>query len=335
VVSFGQVESVWPVHGAVLVQDGVVYFAAGRSSFLDGGLVVYGLDPSTGRVLHHHTLEGPWPDVMTDVGRPFAMEGALPDVLVSDGEDLYMQRIKFDAELNRLETPRESDLGELAMGTNHLAATGGLLDDTGFDRLYWMYGKRWPGFYFAQHAPKSGQLVVFNDATTYAVKYFYRRIQWSPAFLPAEHGYLLFADANDNEPILEEKGSSLKPIHWLPEEAYADKHRRGGRGVEKGSGYQRARPSLWQKMIPVRIRAMVLAGDRLVVAGPPDVVDPDDPTAALEGREGALLQVYSAADGKLLKSQKLAVAPAFDGLIAARGRVYLSTECGKLLCFGD
>jgi len=33
VVSFGQVESVWPVEGSVLVQGGVAYFAAGRSSF--------------------------------------------------------------------------------------------------------------------------------------------------------------------------------------------------------------------------------------------------------------------------------------------------------------
>jgi len=335
VVSYGQLESVWPVQGSVLVQDGVVYFAAGRSSFLDGGILVYALDAKTGQVLHHHHLEGPWPDINEDTGRPFAMEGALPDLMVSDGKDLYMQRIKFDAKLNRLQTKRESDLGELDMGANHLVATGGFLDDTGFDRLYWMYSRRWPGFYFSQQSPKAGQLVVFDDTTTYAVKYFYRRIQWSPAFFPAEHGYLLFADDNDNEPMLQDRAKTAKAIDWLPKEALTDRYRRGGRGVEKGTGYVRSLPAKWQKMIPLRIRAMVLAGDRLFAAGTPDVLDPKDPLAAFQGRKGALLQVFSAKDGSLVKSYSLPSPPAFDGLSAAAGRLYLACRDGKVICFGD
>jgi hypothetical protein len=331
-VSFEQVESVWPVQGSVLVQGGVAYFAAGRSSFLDGGILVYGLDVKTGKVLYHHHLEGPWPDIQKDVGRPFAMEGALPDLLVSDGRDLYMGRIKFDAKLNRLATKRESDLGELDMGVSHLVATGGFLDDTGFDRLYWMHSRRWPGFYFAQHAPKSGQLVVFDDRATYAVKYFYRRVVWSPLFIPADKGYLLFADDIDNEPTLEEKGKKVA-IEWLPKEAYSDKHRRGGRGVEKGTGYVRQRPAKWQKMIPLRVRAMVLAGDRLFAAGMPDVVDPEDPLAAFEGRKGARLQVFSASDGALIQEQPLAAPPMFDGMSAAGGRLYLSTTDRRVQCF--
>jgi len=335
IVSYGQLESVWPVHGSVLVQDGVVYFAAGRSSFLDGGILVYGLDAASGRVRYSHHLEGPWPDVATDTGRPFAMEGALPDLIVSDGKDLYMQRIKFDAKLNRLETTRESDLGELDMGANHLVATGGFLDDTGFDRMYWMHSRRWPGFYFSQQSPKAGQLVVFDGSTTFAVKYFYRRHQWSPMFIPAEHGYLLFADDNDNEPMLEERGNPIKRIEWLPKETLTDSHRRGGRGAEKGTGYVRAKPAKWQKMVPLRIRAMVLAGDRLIAAGSPDVLDPNDPLAAFQGRGETLLQVFSAADGSLLGSQRLASPPAFDGLCVASGRVYMATLDGKIICLGD
>lgn len=334
IVSYEQVESVWPVQGSVLVQDGAVYFAAGRSSFLDGGIFVYGLDVKTGKMLHRHHLEGPWPDAVNEAGAPFAMEGAKPDLLVSDGKDLYMQRIKFDAELNRLKTIQESSLGELDMGANHLVATGGFLDDTGFDRLYWMYSNRWPGFYFSQNAPKSGQIVVFDEDTTFAVKYFYRRITWSPAFFPATHGYLLYADDNDNQPILEERGKPARAIDWLPKEAATDKHRRGGRGVEKGSGYMRAAPSRWQTLIPLRIRAMVLAGDRLFAAGTPDVLDPDDPLSAFEGRAGAKLQVFSTEDGSLLKSQALQSLPAFDGMSAAAGRLYLATQDGRIICFG-
>ncbi|UCC98003.1 MAG: PQQ-binding-like beta-propeller repeat protein [Phycisphaerales bacterium] len=339
-VSYEQVESVWPAHGSVLVQDGVVYFAAGRSSFLDGGIIVYGLDACTGEVLYSHILEGPWPDIKKDTGTPFAMEGSLNDLMVSDGKDLYLQRIKFDARLNRLETPQGSPLGDLDMGANHLVATGGFLDDTGYDRIYWMYGKRWPGFYFAQQSPKAGQIIVFDDNTTYAVKYFYRRYQWSTLFIPAEHGYLLFADDNNNEPTFLKKGARPGLLEWLPKETLSDNHRRGGQGVEKGTGYVRQKPEKWQSMVPIRIRAMLLTqsvspGPRtklLFTAGLPDVIDPEDPMASFEGRKGSLLNVYSARDGSILKSIQLASVPAFDGMIAANSKIYMVTNDGKLFC---
>jgi len=338
IVAFEQPESLWPVHGSVLVQDGLVYAAAGRSSFLDGGIVVYALDVQTGAVRHTHVLEGPWPNIKTDVDRPFAMEGALPDLLAADAnKDLYMMRVKFDAALRRLPAKRESPLGELDMGAMHLSATNGFLDDTNFDRIYWMYSHRWPGFYLAQQSPKAGQLVVFDDQTTYAVKFFYRRHQWSPKFFPGDQGYLLFADANANEPGFlkkTKKGEGPGLLEWLPEASQKDQHRRGGRGVEKGTGYVRHTPPTWQTMIPVRVRAMLLAGDRLVVAGPPDAVAEDDPLAAFEGRAGAVLQVRSAKDGSLLASRKLESPPVFDGLSAARGRLYMATRDGKVVCFG-
>ena len=44
----GQLESAWPVPGNVLVIDGVAYFAAGRNSYLDGGMYFYKLDAATG-----------------------------------------------------------------------------------------------------------------------------------------------------------------------------------------------------------------------------------------------------------------------------------------------
>jgi outer membrane protein assembly factor BamB len=344
IVSYEQVESLWPVHGSLLVQDDIAYFAAGRSSFLDGGLIVYGLHARTGKVLYSHILEGPWPDIKKDTGAPFAMEGALNDIIVSDGKNLYMQRIKFDAQLNRLKTRQESPLGELDMGANHLVATGGFLDDTGYDRIYWMYGKRWPGFYFAQQSPKAGQIIAFDDTTTYAVKYFYRRHQWSPLFIPGEQGYLLFADDNDNEPTFLKKGPKPGFLEWLPKETVTDSHRRGGQGVEKGTGYVRQKPEKWQAMVPLRIRAMVLAksakcpgnSDLLFTAGLPDIIDPDDPLASFEGRKGALLDVYSAKDGSLLKSTPLESVPAFDGMIAANSRIYLTTSDAKLICMtGD
>ena len=45
----GQLESIWPVHGAVLIQNDTIYATAGRSSYLDGGIVLYRLDPGDRR----------------------------------------------------------------------------------------------------------------------------------------------------------------------------------------------------------------------------------------------------------------------------------------------
>jgi len=83
--AFGQLESAWPVHGSVLVQNGTAYFAAGRSSQLDGGIYLYGVDAATGRLLHRARLEGP--DYTGDgIKENYKLPmGSLPDVLLSDG----------------------------------------------------------------------------------------------------------------------------------------------------------------------------------------------------------------------------------------------------------
>jgi hypothetical protein len=77
------------------------------------------------------------------------------------------------------------------------------------------------------------------------------------------------------------------------------------------------------------------AGKVLFVAGPPDVIDEKDPHAAFEGRGGGRCWALSAADGKVLSECALKSSPAFDGLIVAFGRVYISTVGGRVLCLGE
>jgi len=92
--------------------------------------------------------------------------------------------------------------------------------------------------------------------------------------------------------------------------------------------------SAWSERIPVRVRAMVLTGDRLVVAGPPDVVDPKDPLGAFQGRKGGLMYVFDSASGKKLAEHTLPAPPVFNGAAAAAGRLYLAAEDGSITCFG-
>jgi outer membrane protein assembly factor BamB len=335
-IAFGQIESAWPVHGSVLIKDDVAYVSAGRSSYLDGGIYIYGLDPATGEVLHHTRLDGPHPDLTSDVGRPSDMEGALSDVLVSDGDRIYMYQTVLDSDLRELEAPRLTDLGDRKVG-RHLISTAGLLDDSWWNRTFWMVSERWPGFYIANQAPKSGQLLVFDATTTYGVKCYTRRNRHSPMFFPGTDGYLLFADDNDTEPVLVDQTGKPQPVKWLPTVNEAVGFKLDGVAVnrDKATGFTRAKPPKWAVQTPVRVRAMVLAGETLFAAGPPDLLDPEDPLAAFEGRKGGILQLLSAVDGSVIAEHKLDSPPVFDGMIAARERLFISTRDGRLLCMGE
>lgn len=371
IVAFSQLESPWRVHGSILLEDGVAYCTAGRSTYLDGGILVFGLDPKTGKVLYETRLDT-WSRTRKDAeGKPFIpsyhMEGAFSDILVSEGGHIYLGQYKFDRALDQQEVPyvmpgpeAKSDAMGLADledkpyvyglksmakdekiqhdwqwrvqkglmeeytkrygGTNmgdrkmgrHVFSTAGFLDDSWFNRTFWMYSETWPGFYISHLAAKTGQLLAVDDQKTYAVQAFPKRNLQSPLFTPGEKGYLLLADDNDNEPVIPD---------------YT-------RGIPKGIGFTRENPPVWYKWVPVRIRAMVAAQGTLFVAGPPDVVDPDDPMAAFEGREGAVIRAVSTADGKTLAEHKLDAPPVFDGLIAASGRLFMCTTDGHVLCLG-
>ncbi len=333
-----QIESAWPVHGSVLERDGVVYFTAGRSSYLDGGIRFYALEPATGKVLRQATLAGPFPDGKTTRDVSFYINGANNDVLVSEGGSIYMRQKRLTPALAEQTAGELSKMGEKDVGL-HLFSTAGLLDASWYNRTFWMYSKRWPGFQLANQAPKSGQLLVVDGERTFGVQPFYRRNVHSPMFFPAKEGYLLFADRNATEPQIVGEEGARKPVVWLPQSDY---ERGGGRAVEKLDnpafgldkmiGYTRADPPLWTLWLPVRVRAMVKAGDALFVAGPPDVLDAADPCAAFEGRKGASLVTVSAGDGKQLAKLSLDAPPVFDGMIAAAGRLLMALENGNLIC---
>ncbi|MDP6542596.1 MAG: PQQ-binding-like beta-propeller repeat protein [Phycisphaerae bacterium] len=371
VISFGQLESAWRVHGSILLVDGTAYCTAGRSTYLDGGIHIFALDPASGKVLNETHIDT-WAKTRKDaVGKPFIpgyhMEGAFSDVLVSEGGYLYMGQYKFDRSLKQQDVPYAllkpgenagamgmeelldkpyaqnvgtqkrdevvqrqwqlrvwpkqakehkdkygaSNLGERKMG-RHVLATGGFLDTAWYNRTFWMYSETWPGFHHANWGAKTGQLLTVDDKNTYAVQAYPRRNLQSPLFTPGKQGYMLFADDNDNEPIIPD---------------YT-------RGVPKGIGFTRKAPPVWFKWVPLRIRAMVATDKTLFVAGAPDVLDPEDIMGAFEGRKGASLWAVSKTDGKKLAEYKLDFPPIFDGMIAADGRLFVVTIDGSIRCYG-
>ena len=169
--AFGQLESAWPVHGSVLVQNGTAYFAAGRSSQLDGGISLYGLDAATGKLLHQAKLAGP-DYVVGDFDENFKLPmGSLPDILMGDGSNIYMRSLTFDAELK---PKREA---------SELQIKAGFLDDAYFKRTQWTFKKEY------------SRLLVHDKRSVYYVRMFdsLRGLDPTVFFTPSSKGYLLFA----------------------------------------------------------------------------------------------------------------------------------------------
>ncbi len=269
--AFGQLESAWPVHGSVLVQGDAVYCTAGRTSQLDGGIRLYGLDVATGQLRCDTTLHGP-DYAAGDFEQNFRLPmGTLPDVLMGDGSSIFMRATAFDAGLAR------------QRGAPALRAKSGLLEDSYFKRTPWTFEGRY------------ARLVVHDKRSAYYVRQFdsLAGLDTTVFFTPASKGYLLFA-----RNVGEDKQT-------------------------------------WAGRVPVRIRAMALTAGSLFAAGPPDVVEANDPLGAFQRRKGGVMCAFDTTSGDRLAELTLQFPPVFNGVAAANGRLYLAEEGGSVTCFGQ
>ena len=298
-VSFGQIESVWPVTGSVLVRDNVVYCTAGRSSYLDGGMVMVRLDAATGKELGRTRFANRDPktgmqpeEIMEDVELP----GALPDVLVDDGRYIYLRDKRM--------TP---DGAEKPPTVAHLYSSVGLLDDHWWHRTYWTWGERnWgraSGWAVAAAYRPSGRILVADERTVFG----YGRKKVSGNSLA---GYHLFR-ADKKVKTIDKKlknNNAAVVAHMKPAKVTYP----------------------WSREIPVVVRAMVLAGETLFVAGPtmPGTTEPDFDDAL----SPSLLTAVSASSGRDVSTCKLAAQPVFDGMAAAGGRLYVALGNGTIIC---
>lgn len=307
VVAYGQLESVWPVHGNVLVQDDTVYFAAGRSSYLDGGIYLYRLDPKTGRNLSETRIDSRDPKTGAEpkgIIRGTNMPGALPDVLSSDGMSVYMRHRRF----NRNGIEQEQDVP-------HLYSSVGFLDDSWWHRTYWLVGTRmasgYGGWPTVGNVVPSGRLLVFDASNIYGFGRNRYGTHGSHIGL-GKTNFRLFAASR--RPLRVDKPTDKK------------QQRRGRAPAKSTVKYY------WSEQTPLVVRAMVLADKTLFLAGTAGTEE-TDALAALEANKKALLFVVSSEDGKKLSEYSLESQPVFDGMAAANSRLYLSTKNGIITCF--
>ncbi|MGD8500468.1 MAG: PQQ-binding-like beta-propeller repeat protein, partial [Phycisphaerales bacterium] len=340
-MSYEQLESVWPVSGSVLIQDGVAYALAGRSVFLDGGMRLLRLDPLTGRKLSETILDDRDPrtgeNLQTRIQHK-KMPVALPDVLSSDGKFVYMRSQRFNLEGRRAVIDPEIQTDQEGEGT-HLFCPTGFLDDSWFHRSYWIYGKNagegWGEWFVPARLVPSGRILAFDDTQVYG---YGRHPQYLCNSSVLE--YRLFAADKKLDPDRTARVRKTK----IPQNTVNWKNRAKRPESDLSAVYRK-----WMIEKPeLIVRAMVLADRTLFVAGPPDIVDEEkiwghtlEPqvqaklkaqSAALEGQQGALLWAVSASDGKRLAEYKLESVPVWDGMAAANGRLYLSMRNGRVLC---
>jgi len=286
VTAFGQLESPWPVPGSVLIHDGKCWFAAGRSSYVDGGIHLYALDPATGKVLHNQTIYSPDPQTgkMTPETDGFSMSGLLNDIPATDGANVFIRQMQL--------WPSDGRSGQ------HLYTSGGYLDPSWFNRTLWQVGRA-----------KTSGLMVLGNNVAYGVELYDSRSR-ETVFKPGANVYRLMC-------------ISLKaPAGDSSDKQAAKKQRQKG-----------AKP-LWEKNLGIRTTALILAADTIFIAGSPDVVDPEDPHGAWEGRKGGLLAAFAGSDGKQLDEHKLPAPPVWDGMAAADGRLFISSQDGQIICLG-
>jgi outer membrane protein assembly factor BamB len=314
-VAEDRLESLWPVHGSVMILNGLAYCSAGRSTWLDGGIDLYGLDPTTGAIRHcarfesRHPILGEGLDkagaeyvtrvdqnktdyktfLASDRSDAFSMaEGTVSDVLVSDGRDVFLHHACFDGQLRRRDELRR-----------HLFSTSSLLDDAENHRSHWVLGtgdfSRVPVAYsWVVNRP------VYDDRAVWGVR---RRGD-------ANGQYTLFR--KKNSPFSEDE-VSLPDFRDIP--------------------HEQADQCLWERDLPVRAKAMVKSGGYLLLGVTPAEMPQDDPHAAYENRSGGSLWFVRDQDGEKVAEYEMSSPVVWDGLAAAYGRLFAATADGAVVCW--
>ncbi len=179
-MAYEQLESVWPVHGSVLVENGIASCVAGRSVFLDGGLRFVRLDVATGKKVAEKLYDDKDPETGLDLQtrvKTLQMPVGLNDILSSDGKFTFLHSQKIAEDGTRIDigpvsgNARQQGAAQHGEGT-HIFAPMGFLDDTWFHRSYWVFGKSFAGghdgYFQAGRFTPTGRILVFDDKDVYA-----------------------------------------------------------------------------------------------------------------------------------------------------------------------
>lgn len=316
---YGRMESLWPVHGSVIVQNDKLCLTAGRSTYMDGGIIFYQLDPLTGKQLTRSVLYHLDPDTDKELHKEkrgsFDMVGCTTDILSGDGTQIYLKHLAFG-----------QDGKESADSTPHLYSVTGMLDEEWFVRAYWRFGVNhgagWSKWAQAGGSVPFGRIMCVDDDRVFA--YGRETVQGGRTGHQTDTYHLFASDSKSAPPTPAEEKAAR-------------------RGKKKRSPKAVPPEKLWSNKKPITVRAMAAGKNKIVIAGPVDVgeknghlafLNPDKARAAFEGKEDIFLQMIDKQDGNKVFELKITDYPSFDGLSIAPGKIFLSGRNGVLTCFG-
>ncbi len=308
IVAYGQLESPWPVPGSVLVVDGVAYFAAGRQSFADGGILVFAVDARSGKTRWVQRLDSiPQKGYYTSS----ALEFDNFDLLFRQGDGVAMSRWVFDRATGKMSVDPWKAFARLNTGNGSVMMPPGC----------WSYAPRNESRTktFAPRRP----LVSFRDhllvGCLESKKSIYRRdfnleggekfdTKWITGWAASEgsrNGGLAWRSQR-----LSEKAKWTVAAFGQPTADSADD------GVDRISLTFAVDESATNQKSDPTVDALVLTTDQILALG----------------SDGQLV-VRAVADGHLLGRGRIAP-PIWDGMAVAHGRLYVATQDGRLICLG-
>jgi len=314
------IESVWPVHGSVLVRDELVWFAAGRSSYLDGGIRLWALELQSGKPVVERRLDARDPAswIASSGGRGRRVRnrllGTLPDILSSSGDVVFMGWTCFD---------RQGKLVNVVKP--HMFSATSFLDDTWWHRTYWQYGTwmrggfgGWPQA--ARQVPAGRVLVEGANAI-----FGFGRSKYDAGNPEAVHaGHIgVIKDGYQDSGRVDYSQNPFRIFAAAKPDAGQVKE-----GKRTGVEYR------WQSSVPILGRAMLLADRTLFIAGP-NAGQKNHGLAHLDTVQRGQFLSISADDGQTLANHELAAAPVLDGMAAIPGRLLISCTDGSVRCFVD
>jgi outer membrane protein assembly factor BamB len=284
IVAYGQLESPWPVPGSVLVIDDVAYFAAGRQSLADGGILIFAVEPATGTIGWTRRL-----DTVPQQGfyECSGLEFDNFDLLHREGEGVGMSRWVFDRVSGEMSLDRWAAFARLDTGGGAVMAPRGC----------WTYAPR--------HQSRIKSYEPLRPLTVYRDKVLFGSLQGSSTVYRRDFD-LEGGEEFETKWMTGWHAGSLSRQGEMPWRSHRLAEKAAWKADPLGSG----------KDAPP-IHAMTLAGNRLLLAG----------------GNGDLCAV-SVDDGSVLSEEKLPE-PLWDGMAVAQGRLFYSTQGGKLMCLGN